>query len=320
MSASSSGAPDDGIPVAIPDHYYPTVIDSIQRYGRCRVNITGQVKLVAENHSHLYSSFGSVPQIYVEAEEVTAIHTERASNEVSVAVSFKSTFEGLPGLYATYVTFDPAVAGSRKEAIEWLNNEYVQARYGGTIVTDFDQQANSFSRVLFSLDTVMTKHDLSETIRSLASDDVLRPFANLQNSKIVVIDKFYGEVVMGDKAGRDVIGGDKVGGDKVFGDKTGGDKVGHDKVTGSTAADTRAATRPFLLISVMITVASVLFAAFGLWLAVQDGGTAGSSINLFGQDITTQSIGVACIFIGAVVFVVTLSRTLKILRGVLPLV
>jgi hypothetical protein len=214
MSASSTGSPDEGITVAIPNHYYPLVIEDIQRHGSCLVFMTGVIKLISEEYRELSAPINRIPQIYLEIERLEACPSEPTETEVSVAVSFKSDVFGSPQLYAAYVTFDPAISGSRSEAVDWLKTEYVKGRYKGEVVTDFDQQAKTFSRVLFSLESVMVKQDIGGIINKIAKDDTLQSIGELKGWNVAIIKHFYGEVVMGDKVKGDKIRGDKIGGDK----------------------------------------------------------------------------------------------------------
>jgi hypothetical protein len=236
MSASSTGSPDEGIPVAVSNEHYTTAIEFIQQYGYCQCDLTGTVKFIDEQHSDLYSSFGRVPQMYIEIDDLVPARVEIGEPEVSVAVSFKSEFEGRVGVYAAYVTFNPKEPSSREEAVDWLNREYVKGRYSGEIITDFDQQATSFSRVLFSLETIMTARNINGVTRAFADDDALQPLAQLGQSGAGIVAHFYGEVVMGDK-----IRGDKITGDKVSGDKN-VIKKSQDVVIVNRSAKTRIST------------------------------------------------------------------------------
>jgi hypothetical protein len=196
MSASSTGSADEGIPVAIADDAYGTVIEIIQSHGYCRCDLIGKIKLLGEDLSNLYSSFGAVPQIYVQIEKLTPQTTRKSAADISVAVSFKGTVEGREGVYAAYVTFDPSQQDSRSEAVDWLRSKYVEGRYAGKIITDFDQQANVFSRTLFSLDTVMTSENIDGILRSFSNDRALSSLTQLKDSRVLVIGTNYGSVEM----------------------------------------------------------------------------------------------------------------------------
>ena len=79
----------------------------------------------------------------------------------------------------------------------------------------------------------------------------------------------------------------------------------------SAPQDVEAAKGPIFLISILGAVAGIAFAAFGVWLVIGGGEEGTSTIELFGQTIETSSVGVACIFIGAVTVIITLRRVLK---------
>jgi hypothetical protein len=193
MSASSTESPDQGIPVAIADEDYGRVIETIQNCGYCICNLVGRIKFVGQDGPRLYPSFGGVPQIYVQIESLEPQRTEKIGADVSVAVSFKGNVEGRVGIYAAYVTFDPSQMHSKSDAIEWLKSKYVEGRYAGTIVTDFDQQANIFSRTLFSLDAVMARNDLTDVFQMLMADNTLAPLVGAGRLNLMIN---YGKVTM----------------------------------------------------------------------------------------------------------------------------
>lgn len=68
---------------------------------------------------------------------------------------------------------------------------------------------------------------------------------------------------------------------------------------------------PLLFITFAGVLAGVVFAGLGVWLVVGAGETGTSLISIFGQELETTSVGVACIFIGAVTVMVTIRRVLK---------
>jgi hypothetical protein len=77
------------------------------------------------------------------------------------------------------------------------------------------------------------------------------------------------------------------------------------------------AKRPLQFISLLGVLAGIIFAGLGVWLVVGASESGTTSISLFGQEVETTSVGVACIFIGAVTVIVTIRRVLKSLDIVL---
>jgi len=74
------------------------------------------------------------------------------------------------------------------------------------------------------------------------------------------------------------------------------------------------AVAPLLLAICLIgAVGGGVLAWFGVQLVQSGNADAASKITLFGQQLETTSVGVACIFIGAVVMIVTIRRVLKTL-------
>lgn len=167
MSATSTNAPDEGIPLLVPDQIYQKLIDDIRTVGSVRANLIGKAKFVSKELSDLYSVTYGIPRVYLEVLEVTTSAIKANPGIVSVAASFLSEYEGRPGIYASYVSFDPALKGARRGATEWLRDEYVRGFYKGSLLTDFDQQAPTIANSLFSLNQVLTSPDLAREIALL---------------------------------------------------------------------------------------------------------------------------------------------------------
>lgn len=64
-------------------------------------------------------------------------------------------------------------------------------------------------------------------------------------------------------------------------------------------------------ISLLAFVAGAAFAAIGVWLVSISSDVAQSKINILGQEIETNSIGVACVGLGAITATMTARRALK---------
>jgi len=167
MSATSSSSPDEGIPLLVGNDDYLRLSDALFEGGAARCDLIGQTRFVAEEFADLFSIRYGIPRLYVEVRKVVLRGTIAGPGEVSVAASFLSAFEGTSKIYASYVTFDPGMANARKDAAQWLKEEYVERLYEGTLLTDFDQRAPLFSDSLFTLDQVMTSPDLVERMAKL---------------------------------------------------------------------------------------------------------------------------------------------------------
>jgi len=87
--------------------------------------------------------------------------------DVTAAVTFRSKvvpdprFRGeipenlLSGDFWTFSHFDPSIRGSMQQCIRWIT-DYVEIRYKGRVVTDFDQQNLHFIRPpIFPMSTLM---------------------------------------------------------------------------------------------------------------------------------------------------------------------
>jgi hypothetical protein len=167
MSASSSTAPDEGIPLLMHDDIYQRLIDQIRQKGSRRCNIIGRTKFIPIEFSDLYSKHYRIQRLYIDVSKIEDASTTSEFGQVSVAASFLSHYEGRPKIYASYVTFDPGYKGAQESATDWMHEEYIRGLYKGVPLTDFDQQATEIPDTLFSLDQVLTSPDLARTIATL---------------------------------------------------------------------------------------------------------------------------------------------------------
>lgn len=167
MSATSTLAPDEGVPLLVGNDDYLSLSDDLQQCGAFRCDIIGRTRFVREEFKDLFSIRSGIPRLYVEVSKIKRLEPIRFPGVVSVAASFLSSFEGRPRIYASYASFDPALPGARKGAAQWLKEEYVGRLYSGSLLTDFDQRAPLFADSLFSLDQVLTSPDLAEKIATL---------------------------------------------------------------------------------------------------------------------------------------------------------
>lgn len=166
MSATSTDAPDEGIPLLVPDELYQKVIDGVRYDGNVTCDIVGRTKFIPQRFADLYSRTYRIQRLYVDVAEIDNI-SPAEHGEVSVAASFLSEFEGKPKIYASYVTFDPGFKGAQQSSTQWMQEEYIQGLYKGSMLTDFDQQQPELPGTLFGLDQVLTSPDLAGTISSL---------------------------------------------------------------------------------------------------------------------------------------------------------
>lgn len=159
MCASFTGIAHEGFPVALPEHTYRNVIELIATRGVCECSLTGRLQFLPNSMVRLFQDYEEVPQLYLFVEELPVFRKhggEQTQGEVTAAVSFESEYQGSPGMYASYVTFNPSSQLSFKSAVDWLDDVYVRQMYGGKIVTDFDEQVSHYAGAVFSLEKVMS--------------------------------------------------------------------------------------------------------------------------------------------------------------------
>ena len=189
MSASSEGNCDEGFPIAITPHMYDAIIDEIRSRGCVSLDIVGRLKYTPDSLDQLYRHSRDVPQIYLKVEDIsnpTREKSRRAARiRVSVSTLFEGSVDGEQGDYFAFVTFDPGEKGELERAVDWLENSYVQGRYSGKVLTDFDQIQSRFRDAPFSLDRILNPSvnfsDAKVIIKRLSIDESL---LDLRNSTI----------------------------------------------------------------------------------------------------------------------------------------
>ncbi|RTM00423.1 hypothetical protein EJV44_03770 [Ancylobacter aquaticus] len=167
VSATSSAAPDEGIPLLMSDTDYEDIEDELIERGFATRDIIGKTKFVPDEFADLFSVQSGIPRLYIEVQKLARCPPADVTGQVSVAASFVSGYEGQPRIYASYVTFDPAIAKAKQEAAEWMKQEYVERLYDGRLLTDFDQRAPTFSDSIFTMDQLLGSTDLARQVDEL---------------------------------------------------------------------------------------------------------------------------------------------------------
>jgi hypothetical protein len=192
MSASAGGVAHEGFPVALPVELYSQVHDRIWHDGSLFCDITGKLEFLPRPFTGLFQGGGQIQPLYLRADIIEPMDRppSPARRTISLAVSFVSDFEGPIQVYASYVIFSPDVAGSFGRAVQWLKTNYVEGRYKGRIITDFDQTRTIFPEAELSLQKVMGRHlnrgELLENLELMqARGDVEALFGELDKRELL---------------------------------------------------------------------------------------------------------------------------------------
>jgi hypothetical protein len=171
MSASSTLFAEEGMPVALSDDLYEQYIDEITVRGVLPCTVTGRLMLLPDSLLTLFEDYRGVPRVYIHVDRIEAAgYTALECGEdpiVSAAVLFTSE-ERPYRMNAAYINFVPGRVGTLERRLPWLE-EYVKGLHGGTVVTDFDEQATRFPHAVFSLSKVAQGALVGAEIRSVAS-------------------------------------------------------------------------------------------------------------------------------------------------------
>jgi hypothetical protein len=167
--ACFDGVCHKGFPVAVPEILFSEFQHQIAGSGAVRRDLAGTLRFVPDNLSRLYMRSTGIPQLYIELDEPDVLRGMEddigTQLELTLAALFKTPDDDR--FKATFVTTEPNFVS---EGAAWIRETYVQGRYGGTVVTDFDQQQRHFPEAIFSLDKVMSLNITDEDGSVVQSD------------------------------------------------------------------------------------------------------------------------------------------------------
>ncbi len=170
MSATSTGICHQGFPVALPKDLYVTYLPEIRRKGAICCTVVGELMFVPDKLESMYHGYSGVPKLFLQVGEIRRPQSLQDSQSddlrVSLAVSFKSEFEGQSKPYACYVSFAPHKKASFQDSLNWMEHDYITTQYQGKVLTDFDEQTNHFPDAVFSLGKMLA-NNLNETDASV---------------------------------------------------------------------------------------------------------------------------------------------------------
>jgi hypothetical protein len=202
MCASSNGIAHEGFPLVMPAELYEDCVDEIADRHICRRTVIGKLQFMPEPLVRLYEDYAGVPQLYLKVEELRPIRNANANKieelAVTVGVSFRSSYEGQAKTYATFVYFDPTRPESFERNVGWMEETYVEGRYKGRIITDFDEVRGRFANAPFSLSKVMeqglNREEVYQTVWEIGTAGNLdRLFEGVQKLQVERMEVHVGD-------------------------------------------------------------------------------------------------------------------------------
>lgn len=172
-TATSDHYCHSGIPLAIPH----ALFRSLDVYQPGHFKIVGQLRFLPSFLAERFGHYTHIRQLYLQVSEITRQDEQGYPITVTPMVFFESN--GPWGRHSvTYVKCASHVDQELDSAAEWIAG-YVD-RYGGEILTNFDQQRPTFADVPFSLQAVMTNRIDMGAIESvhIARAEFVRPEIN----------------------------------------------------------------------------------------------------------------------------------------------
>lgn len=181
MTASSNGVCHQGFPVLVPRRFYGRLKPRILSDGAAPVTLSGEMRYIPDDAATLFSASREIPRLYLVVDELEMLPQPRLEVTgylVSVAVSFLGTYQGRPGIYLAFGSFDPAQPNGLDEIVRWLQTYVVDWHAGVILLTDFDETRllfPDFPRATLGLTAVMQGNLTLDAIQRLLSDLHLDP-------------------------------------------------------------------------------------------------------------------------------------------------
>ncbi len=222
MTASSNGVCHEGFPVLVPRRFYGAIKARLLVEGAAPAVVHGEMRYIPDDVVTLFRTSREIPRLYLVVDDLTLLPQPRPDVTrylITVAVSFQGRFQGRPGTYLAFASFDPAERTGLGRAVEWLEN-YAVDLYKGAILTDFDEtkpQFAHFPQASFSLAGLMQGEldpaALTQLLEKLgySAAEVERQAGSLITINHYVTTRVGGVDIRVEDQGSVVIGGDVAG-------------------------------------------------------------------------------------------------------------
>lgn len=182
LSASSSGLAHGGIVVAVRAGDYATLGARIAERGGARCSLTGELRYW---NADKYLPFGAevgIPRLYLLVDDLDIGADKLPNLDATPAIVFSSQGGGPEGAgdfygnFYAYTHIDPADAEAVPRCVRWLQDNYVEARYSGRVLTDFDETTPRFPATACALrDVLDPARSLAEVAAPLIEENLVVP-------------------------------------------------------------------------------------------------------------------------------------------------
>ena len=167
LCATSSGAADRGVLLAAPKATYHTIVETLHDKGVIVGDVVGEIRYFPSVDTLPIDVGQSMPRLYVYVEEFKRREQSplrTALVEATAVITFEGTFQGSFGRFFTYSSFNPTNPEDVRRCANWMEQEYVKARYQGRVLTDFDETARHFEGVRLPVTTIMNSKVNQKTL------------------------------------------------------------------------------------------------------------------------------------------------------------
>lgn len=183
LCASKTGIAHRGFIIAMPSYMYSKIAHLINKSGAIIANIVGELRCWPPDPEMSLYYHQEIPRFYLLVEDVR-VHSQNSrfgQLDVTAAVTFKGRVDGVDGKYFTYSHFDPARNNSLHDCVNWMRKNYVEERYHGKVLTDFDELISHFPDSYFPVKVLMNPQVSTSDI----SDIILKRF-NIKHDSIII--------------------------------------------------------------------------------------------------------------------------------------
>ena len=151
LSASSSGMAHAGIVVAVRAADYASLGGSIAENGGVRCSLSGELRYWnADKYLPVGATVG-IPRIYLHVSDIDSVSSNLPQLDATPAIVFSTEGPDYFGNFYAYTHIDPSDNSALDRCVEWMQENYIEARYNGRVLTDFDETRPRFSATACAL-------------------------------------------------------------------------------------------------------------------------------------------------------------------------
>jgi hypothetical protein len=176
LSASSTGMAHAGIVVAVSASDYASIGGAIAGGGGLRCSLDAELRYWEPDKYLPVGATVGIPRVYLLVRDIAPASKALPRLDATPAIVFKTSSAEFPGNFFAYTHIDPADGAALDGCVEWMKANYVEARYEGRVLTDFDETTPRFSTTACPLrDVLDPTRPLMDVVAPLVDESLVNP-------------------------------------------------------------------------------------------------------------------------------------------------